>query len=165
MSLKDLSSRRPRRDRALPRWLLSMRLSTASCNMRFSLRMITSGAPSSSNLFKRLLRLITRRYRSLRSEVAKRPPSNCTIGRRSGGMTGRTVRIIHAGLLPERRNASTTFKRVVDFLRFCLLLVVRTSCHSSSESLSRSRRSRMSKKASAPISARKTCPQRCLSSR
>ena len=37
-------------------------------------------------------------------------------------MTGRTVRIIHSGRLPERRKASTTFSRVVAFLRFCLRL-------------------------------------------
>ncbi|CUP64965.1 Uncharacterised protein [Segatella copri] len=40
---------------------LSNKLSTASCNIRFSLRRITSGALISTNLFKRLLRIITRR--------------------------------------------------------------------------------------------------------
>jgi hypothetical protein len=44
---------------------------------------------------------MTRRYRSFRSLVAKRPPSSCTIGRISGGMTGTTSRIIHSGRLPE----------------------------------------------------------------
>src|SRR5690242_21336764 len=65
-----------------------------------------SGAPRSISRLRRLLRLITRRYRSLRSLVAKRPPSSCTIGRRSGGITGRIVRIIHSGLERERRNRS-----------------------------------------------------------
>ena len=60
ISLNDFSSRRPRRESALPRWLLSISESTASCNMRFSLRTITSGAPSSSRRLRRLLRLITR---------------------------------------------------------------------------------------------------------
>src|SRR5271165_6171552 len=76
--------------------------------MRFSLRTITSGACSSISFFKRLLRLMTRRYRSLRSEVAKRPPSSGTRGRSSGGMTGITSRIIHSGLLPDFRKLSTT---------------------------------------------------------
>jgi len=118
MSLKDFNSRRPRRDNALPRCELSINESTASWSMRFSFRTITSGAPSSSNLFSRLLRLITRRYRSFRSEVANRPPSNCTMGRKSGGITGRMVRIIHSGRLPDLRNASTTFKRLVAFFLF-----------------------------------------------
>ena len=65
----------------------------------------------------RLLRLMTRRYRSFRSEVAKRPPSSWTIGRRSGGMTGRTDRIIHSGRVPERRNASIRRRRLIAFLR------------------------------------------------
>ena len=41
----------------------------------------------SINRFKRLLRIITRRYKSFKSEVAKRPPSNGTNGRNSGGIT------------------------------------------------------------------------------
>ena len=50
--------------------------------MRFSLRTMISGALSSSRRRNRLLRLMTRRYRSLRSEVANRPPSSGTSGRR-----------------------------------------------------------------------------------
>ena len=49
--------------------------------------------------------------------MAKRPPSSCTIGRRSGGSTGSTVRTIHCGLLPDLRSASTTRRRLVAFLR------------------------------------------------
>ena len=65
--------------------------------MRFSLRVITSGACKSINCCRRLLRLITRRYKSFRSDVANRPPSNGTIGRRSGGITGIVVITIHSG--------------------------------------------------------------------
>ena len=43
--------------------------------MRFSLFTIIAGASRSSRRLSRLLRLITRRYRSLRSDAAKRPPS------------------------------------------------------------------------------------------
>ena len=39
------------------------------------------------------------------------------MGRRSGGMTGRTDRIIHSGRLPERRNASIRRSRLIAFLR------------------------------------------------
>lgn len=58
--------------------------------------------------FKRLLRIITRRYKSFKSEVAKRPPSNGTKGRNSGGITGTVLMIIHSGrfsifLLAERK--------------------------------------------------------------
>ena len=86
--------------------------------MRFSLRTMTSGARSSMSFFRRLLRLMTRRYRSFRSEVAKRPPSSGTRGRSSGGMTGMTSRIIHSGLLPLLRNASTTFRRLANLIFF-----------------------------------------------
>ena len=87
--------------------------------MRFSLRTITSGACSSISFFNRLLRLITRRYRSFRSLVAKRPPSSGTSGRSSGGITGITSRIIHSGLLPLLRNDSTTRRRLACFSFFC----------------------------------------------
>ena len=42
--------------------------------------------------------------------MAKRPPSRGTRGRRSGGMTGIVVRIIHSGWLPDLRKASTTLQ-------------------------------------------------------
>ena len=67
--------------------------------MRFSFRMMTSGVLSASRFFRRLLRLMTRRYRSFRSDVANRPPSSGTKGRRSGGITGSTVSTIHSGRL------------------------------------------------------------------
>src|SRR5580698_7988699 len=80
--------------------------------MRFSLRTMMSGAFSSSRRRRRLLRLMTRRYRSFRSEVAKRPPSSGTSGRRSGGSTGRTVMTIHSGLLPDSMKLSKSFSRL-----------------------------------------------------
>ena len=86
--------------------------------MRFSLRTMMSGAFSSSSRRRRLLRLMTRRYRSFRSEVAKRPPSSGTSGRRSGGSTGSTVSTIHSGLLPDSRNDSSSFRRLDRRLSF-----------------------------------------------
>ena len=62
-----------------------------SCSILFSLRTIISGAPSSNSLFRRLFLLIILLYRSFKSLVAKRPPSNCTIGRKSGGITGTAI--------------------------------------------------------------------------
>ena len=88
------------------------------------------GAPKSNRRFKRLLRLITRRYKSFKSEVAKRPPSNCTIGRSSGGITGRTSKIIQDGSFPELRNASNTSRRLIARVRRCpcavLILLLRS---------------------------------------
>ncbi|EJW98868.1 hypothetical protein EVA_13025 [gut metagenome] len=59
------------------------------------------GVPRSNSFFRRLLRVMTRRYKSFKSLVAKRPPSNCNIGLKSGGITGMFWRIIHSGLLSE----------------------------------------------------------------
>ena len=67
-----------------------------------------SGAPSSNNLFNLLFLFITLLYKSFKSEVANLPPSNCTIGLKSGGITGIASRIIHSGLFPDFLNASTT---------------------------------------------------------
>src|SRR5450432_368129 len=126
MSESDLSGRLPRPRIAFERRPLSNNASTASCNMRFSLRRMTSGARCRISFCRRLLRLITRRYKSFRSDVAKRPPSNGTSGRRSGGITGMTSRIIHSGLLrtppasPDPRNASTILRRFsICFFRCC----------------------------------------------
>ena len=76
-----------------------------------------AGVPNSNNFFKRLFLVITRRYKSFKSLVAKRPPSNCNIGRRSGGITGNTVITIHSGWLSLSRKASTVSKRLINFLR------------------------------------------------
>ena len=108
---------------ALPRLPLSNNASTASCSIRFSFRTIISGAFKSSSRFNLLFLLITRRYKSFKSEVAKRPPSSGTKGRRSGGKTGRTVITIHSGLLPESTNASKSFKRLDNFFNLVSELV------------------------------------------
>src|SRR6201997_4985926 len=118
MSDSDLSGRLLAPVMARPRRPLSNNASTDSCSMRFSLRTMMSGAFSSIRRFRRLLRLMTRRYRSFRSDVAKRPPSSGTSGRSSGGMTGTTVRIIHSGRFPESMKASTTFSRFTSFFGF-----------------------------------------------
>ena len=112
MSASDFSGRLLVPVMARPRRPLSSSASTASCSMRFSLRTMMSGALSSSSRRRRLLRLMTRRYRSFRSEVAKRPPSSGTSGRRSGGSTGRTVMTIHSGLLPDSTNDSISLRRL-----------------------------------------------------
>ena len=112
-----------------------------------------SGARNSNKRFKRLLRLITRRYKSFKSEVAKRPPSNGTNGRNSGGNTGKTSKIIQSGLMPERWNASRTFKRLANFLIFASLPVAFKSARNTSASLSISIERSNSRTPSAPIMA------------
>ena len=117
MSASDFSGRLLEPVIARPRRPLSSSASTASCSMRFSLRTMMSGAVRSSRRFRRLLRLMTRRYRSFRSEVAKRPPSSGTSGRRSGGSTGSTFRIIHSRLvagLPEGLHQLETLGELLD---------------------------------------------------
>jgi len=158
MSASDLSARLFAPAIALPRRPLSSKLSTASCNMRFSLRVMISGARNSSKRFKRLLRLITRRYKSFKSEVAKRPPSNGTNGRKSGGNTGKTSITIHSGLMPERVKASKTFKRLAIFLIFASELVVLSSSRSFSTSAGTSNFCSNSRMPSAPIKARNSSP-------
>ncbi len=138
MSASDFNGRLLEPVIARPRRPLSSNASTASCSIRFSLRTMMSGAAKSSRRFRRLLRLITRRYKSFRSEVAKRPPSNGTNGRRSGGNTGSTVRIIHSGLLPDCTNASSNLIRLVSFLRLVSEFVSFNSSRRISHSASRS---------------------------
>ena len=112
MSDSDFSGRLPGPVTGRPRRPLSNSESTASWSIRFSLFTMISGAPRSSSRLSRLFRLITRRYRSFRSEVANRPPSSCTIGRRSGGITGMQSSTMPIGLLRVDRNAETTFSRL-----------------------------------------------------
>ena len=97
-----------------------------------------SGAARSRRRFKRLLRLITRRYRSFKSEVAKRPPSSGTSGRKSGGSTGSTFITIHSGLLFDSLNASINFKRLDAFLSFVSEVVCGISSRKRAISASRS---------------------------
>ena len=124
-----------------------------------------SGAAKSNRRFKRLLRLITRRYRSLRSDVAKRPPSNGTNGRRSGGRTGNTFKIIHSGLLPDVKNASISLRRLVTFLRRVSELIEGNSSRicsiCSAKLIARSN----SRTASAPILASNSSPYSSNASR
>ena len=114
-----------------------------------------SGALSCMRRLRRLLRLMTRRYRSLRSDVAKRPPSSWTMGRSSGGMTGRMSMIIHSGRLPLRWNASTTSRRLTIFA-FFWPLASSSSARSCSESLAQSICCRSFLMASAPMPASKS---------
>src|SRR3546814_1482881 len=136
----------------------SISASTDSCSMRFSLRTMMSGALSSSRRRRRLLRLMTRRYRSLRSEVAKRPPSSGTSGRRSGGSTGSTVMTIHSGRLPDSRKASTSLTRLVRRLSLVFEPVAAMSSLSCTISACRSIGRSRSNTASAPIAASKSSP-------
>ena len=123
MSDSDLSGRLPGPVTGRPRRPLSNRASTASWSIRFSLLTMMVGAPRSRSRLRRLFRLMTRRYRSFRSEVAKRPPSNCTMGRNSGGMTGTASRIMARGSLTRRPCWSRRLKAATIFSRlmaFCL---------------------------------------------
>ncbi len=165
MSASDLSGRLFVPVIARPRRPLSSNASTDSCSMRFSLRTIMSGAFSSNNLFRRLLRLITRRYKSFRSEVAKRPPSNGTSGRKSGGSTGNTVRIIHSGLLPDSSKFSTSFKRFEKRLSLASERVFSISSRNSITCDLRSICSISSYIASAPMTARNSSPYCSTASR
>ena len=150
MSERLLRGRLPGPATGLPRRPLSISESTASCNIRFSLRTMISGALSFKSLVKRLLRLITRRYKSFKSLVAKRPPSSWTIGRNSGGITGITFKIIHSGLLPLFLKASTTSRRRIALILFWPLVEC-NSLRNSSLKASRSRPRSNSCIASAPI--------------
>ena len=155
MSDRDLRGRLLGPVTGRPRRPLSIRASTASWSMRFSLRTMMSGAPSSSSRFKRLLRLMTRRYRSLRSLVANRPPSSWTMGRMSGGITGTASKIIHSGRLPEMRKDSTTSRRLRMRARFWPA-AVSSSAFSSWETFSTSTSSSSFLMASAPMPAWKS---------
>src|SRR5919107_1340637 len=164
MSERDLRARLPGPVTGRPRRPLSNRASTASWSIRFSLFTMISGAPRSSRRFRRLLRLITRRYRSFRSEVAKRPPSSCTIGRRSGGMTGTQSRTMPIGELRVVWNAETTLSRFRARVFFCPRPVAMVSRRDSA-SASRSKLSRRFWIAAAPMPPSKYRPNRSRISR
>ena len=157
MSESDFSGRLPGPVTGRPRRPLSNSESTDSCSMRFSLFTMISGAPRSSSRLRRLLRLITRRYRSLRSEVAKRPPSSCTIGRRSGGITGTASSTMPTGEFVVVRKAETTLRRLSARAFFCPLPVAMTS-RSEAASASRSKSARRRWIASAPMPPSKYVP-------
>ena len=143
---------------ALPRRPLSNSASTDSCSIRFSLRTIISGAFRSSKRPNRLFRLITRRYKSFKSDVANRPPSNGTNGRNSGGNTGNTVIIIHSGRLFDATNDSITLRRLENFLIFVSEFVELISSRRIFISSFKSIDFNKSKMASAPILASNSSP-------
>ena len=126
--------------------------------MRFSLRTMISGAFNSNNRFKRLFRLMTLRYKSFKSEVAKRPPSNGTNGRSSGGNTGKTASTIHSGLIPDLLNASSTFRRLEIFFILVSEPVVAISLRKLSISERMFILANKSRIPSAPMLARKSSP-------
>ena len=146
-----------------PRLPLSISASTASCSILFSLRTMISGAPSSSSLFSLLFLLMILLYRSFKSEVAKRPPSSCTIGRRSGGITGMASMIIHSGILPDSRKDSTTSRRLMILALFCPVESFNPAFNSSA-SASRSIACSSSLMDSAPMPARNLLPHLSLAS-
>ena len=131
---------------------MSIKASTDSCNIRFSFLTIISGAPNSNNLFNLLFLFITLLYKSFKSDVANLPPSNCTIGLNSGGITGTTDIIIHSGLVFESLNESTVSNLFTSLLFFCSL-AVSNSFLICLDNLSKSIFSNNSFKASAPIFA------------
>ena len=158
MSANDFNGRLFAPVIALPRRPLSSNESTDSCNIRFSLRTMISGAFNSSRRFRRLLRLMTRRYRSFKSEVAKRPPSRGTSGRNSGGNTGSTSNTIQSGLMPDDTNASRIFRRFAYFLIFVSELVASSSARSVTTSFGTSRARNKARTPSAPITAENSSP-------
>ncbi len=117
--------------------------------------MITSGVFSCKRLRRRLFRLITRRYKSFKSLVAKRPPSSGTKGRKSGGITGSTSRIIHSGRVFDSINPLNTLRRLESFFFTCLERVACICSCNSSTTGSSSILESTSRTASAPILATK----------
>ena len=154
---RDFNGRLPGPVTGRPRRPLSIKASTASCNIRFSFWTMMLGAFKSNKRFRRLLRLITRRYKSFKSLVAKRPPSNWTIGRKSGGITGITSITIQLGWLPEARKASKMSKRRMARVRFWPEAVFNSSFNCAT-SPSKSTLSNNCFTASAPIAALKAWP-------
>ena len=99
--------------------------------------MIISGARISCNLLSLLFRLITLLYRSFKSEVANLPPSSWTIGLKSGGITGKTVKTIHDGSDLVAIKLSKT-RSLFIALSFLLPFVDKTSSRKLSASTSKS---------------------------
>ena len=108
--------------------------------------------------FKRLLRLIMRRYKSFKSEAAKRPPSSGTSGRKSGGITGKMLIIIHSGRLPLSLNSSIVLIRRISLVRSISLCVFFNCSCKAGISLSKSIPSSKVLIAGAPISTFKREP-------
>ena len=108
--------------------------------------------------FKRLLRLMIRRYKSFKSDAAKRPPSSGTSGRKSGGMTGKTLKIIHSGRLPLSLNSSIVLMRRTSLVRSTSLCVSLSCACKAGISLSKSMPSNNVRMAGAPMSTLRRVP-------
>ena len=102
-------------------------------------------------------------YKSFKSLVANLPPSSCTIGLKSGGITGIASSIIHSGLLSDWMKASITSSLLVILIFFCPVASW-SSSWSSSFSFCRSTFTRRSLIASAPIFAVNLSPYSFLNS-
>ena len=98
--------------------------------------------------------MITLLYKSFKSDVANLPPSNWTIGLKSGGITGITFITIHLGSFPDFLKDSTTSNLLI-ILTFFWPLLVFNSSFNSLEVVSKSISPRISWTASAPIPATK----------
>ena len=96
---------------------------------------------------------ITLLYKSFKSEVANLPPSNGTKGLNSGGITGTEVKIIHSGLLPEFINDSISFNLLIVLSSVTLDLISFRDSLNFNCSFFRSKLTRISLTASAPIPA------------
>src|SRR5258708_39265029 len=99
MSVSDLSGRLLEPSTGRLQRLLSNRASTDCCSIRFSLRMMTSGALRSTSFLSRLLRLMMRRDRLVRALVVKLPEVSTTRGLRAGGVTRVDIHTHHASLV------------------------------------------------------------------
>ncbi len=89
--------------------------------------------------------------------MANRPPSSCTIGRSSGGITGTASSTMPIGELPDCWNAATTFSRL-SARSFFWPLPFRITSRSASASASMSKFSMSFWIASAPIEPVKYSP-------
>src|SRR3989344_5441908 len=100
---------------------------------------------------------MTRLYRSFTSDVAYRPPSRGTIGRRAGGITGILVKNIHSGLTPELIMDRMRDRRLFNLI-FSSALASSDSVSSEAASFSKLRLRQILYIASAPIPASKSVP-------
>ena len=112
-----------------------------------------SGALRSRSLLSLLFLLITLLYKSLRSDVANLPPSKGTKGLSSGGITGTVVKIIHSGLFPDSMKDSTSFNLLIVLSSVALDLTVSREARNFFCSFGKSKLSKISLTASAPIPA------------
>ena len=162
MSDKDFNTLFPAPVTGLDIESLSIKASTASCNNLFSLFIITAGAFNCSICLNLLFLFIILLYKSFKSDAANLPPSKATKGLKSGGITGRTVNIIHSGLVFEFLNPSTTLSFLIsldlsisedtDAISFCICFCSSSRFISSNNFLI----------AEAPISTFKSSPKPVL---